>query len=97
MVEAGTGVLTLLQCAFMCAGRIAGLETVRIIREPVAAALAYGLDVREDQTVLVFDLGAGRLMSPSWRLGTGRWRCCRQVRATGLILCLGFGASEFVA
>jgi molecular chaperone DnaK len=41
------------------AGRIAGLEAVRIIREPVAAALAYGLDAAEDQTVLVFDLGGG--------------------------------------
>ncbi|GAB4820667.1 hypothetical protein N2152v2_007713 [Parachlorella kessleri] len=45
--------------ATITAGRIAGLETVRIIREPVAAALAYGLDVQEDQTVLVLDLGGG--------------------------------------
>lgn len=41
------------------AGRLAGLDTVRIIREPVAAALAYGLSVQEDRTVLVFDLGGG--------------------------------------
>jgi molecular chaperone DnaK len=45
--------------ATVTAGRIAGLDTVRIIREPVAAALAYGLDALEDQTVLVFDLGGG--------------------------------------
>lgn len=45
--------------ATVTAGRIAGLDTVRIIREPVAAALAYGLDAQEDQTVLVFDLGGG--------------------------------------
>ncbi|PRW56291.1 molecular chaperone [Chlorella sorokiniana] len=45
--------------ATVTAGRIAGLEAVRIIREPVAAALAYGLDAQEDQTVLVFDLGGG--------------------------------------
>jgi heat shock 70kDa protein 1/2/6/8 len=41
------------------AARIAGLESVKIVREPVAAALAYGLDARVDQTVLVFDLGGG--------------------------------------
>ena len=41
------------------AGRIAGLEVLRIINEPTAAALAYGLDKRENETVLVFDLGGG--------------------------------------
>lgn len=41
------------------AGRIAGLETLRIIREPVAAALAYGITAEEDQTIIVFDLGGG--------------------------------------
>jgi len=41
------------------AGRIAGLEVLRIINEPTAAALAYGLDKREHETVLVFDLGGG--------------------------------------
>jgi molecular chaperone DnaK len=41
------------------AGRIAGLEVLRIINEPTAAALAYGLDRREHETVLVFDLGGG--------------------------------------
>ncbi len=41
------------------AGRIAGLEVLRIINEPTAAALAYGLDKDEDETVLVFDLGGG--------------------------------------
>jgi molecular chaperone DnaK len=41
------------------AGRIAGLEVLRIINEPTAAALAYGLDKRESETVLVFDLGGG--------------------------------------
>jgi hypothetical protein len=39
------------QCAALHAGKLAGLEVVRIIREPVAAALAYGLNLREDQTV----------------------------------------------
>lgn len=41
------------------AGKIAGLEVLRIINEPTAAALAYGMDKVEDQTVLVFDLGGG--------------------------------------
>ncbi|MDQ1654866.1 MAG: molecular chaperone DnaK [Cryptosporangiaceae bacterium] len=41
------------------AGRIAGLEVLRIINEPTAAALAYGLDKKSNETVLVFDLGGG--------------------------------------
>lgn len=41
------------------AGRIAGLEVLRIINEPTAAALAYGLEKVEDETILVFDLGGG--------------------------------------
>jgi molecular chaperone DnaK len=41
------------------AGKIAGLEVLRIINEPTAAALAYGLDKKSNETVLVFDLGGG--------------------------------------
>ena len=41
------------------AGKIAGLDVLRIINEPTAAALAYGLDKDDDETVLVFDLGGG--------------------------------------
>jgi len=41
------------------AGRIAGLEVLRIVNEPTAAALAYGLDRREDATVAVYDFGGG--------------------------------------
>jgi molecular chaperone DnaK len=41
------------------AGEIAGLEVVRILNEPTAAALAYGVDRQEDRTVLVYDLGGG--------------------------------------
>ena len=41
------------------AGEIAGLEVLRLVAEPTAAALAYGLDKEEEQTVLVFDLGGG--------------------------------------
>ena len=41
------------------AGRIAGLDVLRIINEPTAAALAYGVDKTQDQTILVYDLGGG--------------------------------------
>lgn len=41
------------------AGKIAGLEVLRIVAEPTASALAYGLDKEEEQTILVFDLGGG--------------------------------------
>lgn len=41
------------------AGRIAGLEVLRIVNEPTAAALAYGMDKKQHETVLVFDLGGG--------------------------------------
>ncbi|MFD2369733.1 molecular chaperone DnaK [Brevibacillus sp. GCM10020057] len=41
------------------AGKIAGLEVLRIVNEPTAAALAYGMEKSDDQTVLVFDLGGG--------------------------------------
>lgn len=49
------------------AGKIAGLEVLRIINEPTAAALAYGLDKEENQTILVFDLGGGTLMYLFWK------------------------------
>lgn len=41
------------------AGRIAGLEVLRIINEPTAASLAYGFDRKNNETILVFDLGGG--------------------------------------
>src|SRR5436309_3084942 len=54
------------------AGQIAGLEVLRIINEPTAAALAYGLDKTEgDQTVLVFDLGGGTFDVSLLELGEG--------------------------
>ena len=43
------------------AGRIAGLEVLRIINEPTAAALAYGVDKEEEQKVMVYDLGGGSM------------------------------------
>jgi len=53
------------------AGRIAGLDVLRIINEPTAAALAYGLDKEEDQTILVFDLGGGTFDVSILELGDG--------------------------
>lgn len=53
------------------AGRIAGLEVMRIINEPTAAALAYGLDKGEDHTILVYDLGGGTFDVSILELGEG--------------------------
>jgi molecular chaperone DnaK len=53
------------------AGKIAGLEVKRIINEPTAAALAYGLDKEHDQTILVFDLGGGTFDVSVLDLGEG--------------------------
>ncbi|MEW5865444.1 MAG: molecular chaperone DnaK [Bacillota bacterium] len=53
------------------AGRIAGLEVLRIINEPTAAALAYGLDKGQDHTVLVYDLGGGTFDVSILELGDG--------------------------
>src|ERR1700761_1600033 len=61
------------------AGRIAGLEVLRIINEPTAAALAYGLDKKEHETVLVFDLGGGTFDVSILDIGDG----VVEVRATG--------------
>src|SRR6202046_1589433 len=60
------------------AGRIAGLEVMRIINEPTAAALAYGLDKKKNETVLVFDLGGGTFDVSILDIGDG----VVEVRAT---------------
>ena len=52
------------------AGKIAGLDVLRIINEPTAAALAYGLDKKESGVIVVYDLGGGRLMYPSLKSAT---------------------------
>ncbi|MGW1847881.1 molecular chaperone DnaK [Streptomyces sp. NPDC001966] len=53
------------------AGEIAGLKVLRIINEPTAAALAYGLDKERDQTILVFDLGGGTFDVSLLEIGEG--------------------------
>jgi molecular chaperone DnaK len=53
------------------AGKIAGLNVLRIINEPTAASLAYGLDKENDQTILVFDLGGGTFDVSVLELGEG--------------------------
>src|SRR3712207_402126 len=53
------------------AGQVAGLEVLRIINEPTAAALAYGLDKSTDQTILVFDLGGGTFDVSLLEIGEG--------------------------
>ncbi len=53
------------------AGRIAGLEVLRIINEPTAAALAYGLDKKGDETIAVYDLGGGTFDITILRIGGG--------------------------
>ena len=53
------------------AGKIAGLEVLRIINEPTAAALAYGLDKESDQKILVFDLGGGTFDVSILEIGDG--------------------------
>jgi len=60
------------------AGRIAGLEVLRIINEPTASALAYGLDKKKDETILVFDLGGGTFDVSILDVGEGVF----EVRAT---------------
>ncbi|HWF81888.1 MAG TPA: molecular chaperone DnaK [Streptosporangiaceae bacterium] len=60
------------------AGKIAGLEVLRIINEPTAAALAYGLDKKQNETVLVFDLGGGTFDVSVLDIGDG----VVEVRAT---------------
>ncbi|MGZ6357334.1 MAG: Hsp70 family protein, partial [Ktedonobacteraceae bacterium] len=53
------------------AGKIAGLEVLRIINEPTSAALAYGLDKKESETILVFDLGGGTFDVSVLEVGEG--------------------------
>ena len=67
------------------AGQIAGLEVLRIINEPTAAALAYGLDKDDDETILVFDLGGGTFDVSILELSEGTF----EVKATNGDTALG--------
>ena len=60
------------------AGKIAGLEVLRIVNEPTAASLAYGLDKKKDETIAVYDLGGGTFDISILELGEGTF----QVRST---------------
>jgi molecular chaperone DnaK len=53
------------------AGQIAGMEVLRLVNEPTAAALAYGLDKKEDETIAVFDFGGGTFDISILDVGTG--------------------------
>ena len=57
--------------ATMDAGKIAGIEVLRIINEPTAASLAYGLDKKQNETILVFDLGGGTFDVSILEVGDG--------------------------
>ena len=67
------------------AGQIAGLEVLRIINEPTAAALAYGLDRKENGTIAVFDLGGGTFDVSVLEIGDGVF----EVKSTNGDTCLG--------
>ena len=53
------------------AGKIAGLEVLRIVNEPTAAALAYGLDKKKDETIAVYDFGGGTFDISVLEVGEG--------------------------
>merc|ERR1712227_386522 len=57
--------------ATMDAGKIAGIEVLRILNEPTAASLAYGLDKKQNETILVFDLGGGTFDVSILEVGDG--------------------------
>ncbi len=56
------------------AGKIAGLEVLRIVNEPTAASLAYGIDKTDDHTIMVYDLGGGTFDVSFWMSATAIFR-----------------------
>src|SRR5438445_665020 len=72
VVEGGTPtVIASQRQATKDAGKIAGLEVLRIINEPTAAALAYGMDKKKDETIAVYDLGGGTFDVSILEIGEG--------------------------
>ena len=76
------------------AGKIGGLEVLRIINEPTAASLAYGLDKKSNETILVFDLGGGTFdvsvleVRAQQRGGAGQgWRTTQAAAVRQLAAC----------
>src|SRR5256884_6269153 len=67
------------------AGQIAALEVLRIINEPTASSLAYGLDKSSDETILVFDLGGGSFDLSLPEIGDGRFVVKATFRGTPLV------------
>ena len=67
------------------AGKIAGLDVKRIINEPTAAALAYGLDNEKEQKIMVYDLGGGTFDVPSLRSETELLKYYLQQVTTDLV------------
>merc|ERR1711998_500326 len=67
------------------AGKIAGLEVLRIINEPTAASLSYGLEKKNNETILVFDLGGGTFDVSVLEVGDGVF----EVLSTSGDSCLG--------
>jgi molecular chaperone DnaK (HSP70) len=69
-------------CCVGCpAGKIAGLDVLRIINEPTAASLAYGFERKSNETILVFDLGGGTFDVSILEVngvGGGSWRISRK-------------------
>ena len=70
--------------ATMDAGKIAGVEVLRIINEPTAASLAYGLDKKQNETILVFDLGGGTFDVSILEVGDGIFEVLATAGDTGL-------------
>merc|ERR1712066_16800 len=70
--------------ATMDAGKIAGIEVLRIINEPTAASLAYGLDKKQNETILVFDLGGGTFDVSILEVGDGIFEVLSTVGDTQL-------------
>jgi hypothetical protein len=80
------------------AGKIAGLEVLRIINEPTAASLAYGFDKKANETILVFDLGGGTfdvsVLEVSSRLKQLQQHCCCECTAPGIFRYLNYEQAQ---